>query len=79
MLSELFTQYQNRINLFQRDILGEMLLPEKEIKEEALECISCVGENKESIMKINCTLFKLLFHLKHTVYAMSFFRQRERK
>ena len=37
---------------------GEKLLPEIEIKQEALECISCVGEKQESIMKINCILFK---------------------
>lgn len=46
---------KNRTNLFQNYILGEKLLQEIEIKQEALECISCVGEMKESIMKINCT------------------------
>ena len=46
------------MNLFQKYILGEKLLPEIEIKQEALECISCVGEKQESIMKINCILFK---------------------
>lgn len=46
---------KNRTNLFQKYILGEKLLPEREIKQEALECISCVGEKKESIMKINWT------------------------